>query len=73
MTLSMKKYLLPSIYTGTQRKNVKCFSLNSEECVFYFAGQILFNNMIFYPLLDKLKHFFSVAKRTYLYIDSPVC
>lgn len=70
----MKNYLLPSIYTGTQRKKCEVFfSLNSEECVFYFAGQILFNNMIFYPLLDKLKHFFSVAKRTYLYIDSPVC
>lgn len=58
----MKNYLLPSIYTRLKMKEHKEKMWKSEEWVFYFAVQILFNNMIFYPLLDKLKHFFLCCK-----------
>lgn len=55
-------------------KTLSVFHYIQMNAFFYFAGQNLLNNMIFYPLLDKLQHFYVfVAIKTYLYIDSPVC
>lgn len=63
MTLLKKQYLLLSIYTRLKMKEHKAKMWNSEECVFYFAGQILFNNMIFCPLLDKCWNIFSLLQK----------